>query len=147
MAIVFPFHAVGATVTMTASTPATYDNTWQILDIKMTGTKRGAIPTSHMGTAAPGAGTYGNATFIPSKITDAGQLELTLAFDASKLPPTGDTEQTTVITFPSGTTANSTFTGLAFVTEFSVNAPMEDEKATANLVLKWNGPITHVVGS
>lgn len=145
MAVVFPFHSVGSTVSLTTST---YDATWQILDIDDWGVMRAAIETTYMGTAAAGAGKYGNATYIASKIVRHDPLKMKLHFDANKTPPIGEAAESTItVTFPSGTVGGATFVGAGFFTKFNIHAPMADEPATVNVEIQFTGEITVTTGS
>jgi hypothetical protein len=59
--------ATGTTITFVTST-----FTANLMNVNWSGIKRPAIPTTHMGTAAPGAGKLGNASFIPGKDFGSG---------------------------------------------------------------------------
>ena len=49
--------------------------------MSISGISRASIPTSHMGTAAPGANEHGNMTFMPGDLSDAGELSLEIQFN------------------------------------------------------------------
>lgn len=118
--------------------------------IKWSGIKRKAIDTSHMGTAAPGALKLGNATFLPGKITDPGELQVEAHFDPDEPPPIeygatplGGDAETITVTFPkiTGDTTAPKWAASGFVTEFEADLD-EDDIGKCSFKVKFSGPIT-----
>ena len=55
---------------------ATSPFTAVITSLQVSGITRESIETTHLGTAAAGAGKFGSKTFIPAKNTDPGEIRL-----------------------------------------------------------------------
>lgn len=120
----------------------------QLLDVKGPHPQRGFEPTSHMGTAAPGAGKIANMTFLPHDLVDGGELTLQCHFNPSTTPPIHNTEETITITFPvpAGLTNPATWASKGFVTSYEVTDPLEG-KMVVNVNVKLSGNITIVAAS
>lgn len=132
--------------------------TLEILDISHAGIKRNILDTTSMYTDAPGAGTFGNMTSIPSFYTDPGELTLEVLHNASILPPVssaitavGAIETITIrsgpATTPNVTTpASSTqakWAGNGFITGYDpIKMPHDGQVMKATLKIKFSGPIT-----
>lgn len=120
----------------------------QVLDVTPPAPVRETFDTSHMGTAAPGAGTMGNRTFIASKLVDASELSFELHFDPDDVPPIhGPFEQVTV-TFPvpSGLINGATWVFQGAVVGYEPSVPL-DGKMTATLRVKVSGGIVVTAAS
>jgi len=107
------------------------------------GQSRTAIDTTHLGTAAPGANAIHNKTFLPSDISDAGELTMDIHFNPDELPPFNEDAEVITITYPlaSGDTTPSIHTFNGFVTGFEETGALDD-KMTASMTVKITGPIT-----
>jgi hypothetical protein len=120
----------------------------QLIDAGQSGISRNAIDTSHMGTAAAGANTFGNRTFIPGRLSDPGTFEMEVHFDPDIEPPIDQPAETITVTFPlaSGdvTAANWAFSG--FVTDISDAYPLDD-KMVQTLTVKISGNVTLTAAS
>jgi len=117
----------------------------QITDVQWSGITRPAIKTSHMGTAAPAAGKFGNDTFIPGDLSDPGELQVEGHFNPDTLPPIDGAAETCTVSIP-GSATPATWAGSAFMTNFEVGMPLED-KMTFTATLKFSGNITRTAGS
>lgn len=117
--------------------------TAEVLDVAQSGVSRKSIDVSHMGTAAPGAGKYGNMPFIAGRLSDAGELTLDLHYNPDTLPPIDLVEEVVTLTFPlfpgDISAAKIVFTG--FFTEYSTSMPLDD-KMTVSATVKVNGSVT-----
>jgi hypothetical protein len=114
----------------------------QITKVDWSGIKRKSIETSHMGIAAPSVGTMGNATSIPGKITDPGELKVEIHFNPDTIPPIDAAASSCVITFPS----TATWTCSAMMTDYSFQGEL-DGKYVATCTLKFSGNITVAAGT
>jgi|CXWL01.1.fsa_nt_gi hypothetical protein len=117
----------------------------QITDVQWSGISRPSIKTSHMGTAAPSAGTFGNDTFIPGDLSDPGELQVEGHFNPDTLPPIDSAAATCTVTIP-GSSTPATWAGSAFMTGFEVSMPLED-KMTFTATVKFSGAITRTAGT
>ncbi len=113
----------------------------QILDISWSGVSRAAIDTSHFGIAAVTAD-FGNKTFLPGDHSDPGELTVEFNFNPDTAPPIDAAKESTTVTFKDG----ATWTGSAFMTDFSFSCPYED-RMTATATLKFTTEITMSAGS
>ncbi len=122
--------------------------TAQILDVNPPNLSRESIPTSHMATAAPGAGVVGNKTFMPGDLVDPGELTFDIHFNPDTLPPIHKVVETITITFPlpAGMSTPATWAGQGFVTNYDPADPLED-KMTGALTVKMSGGITVVAAA
>lgn len=118
----------------------------EITDVRITGFNRNSIETSHMGTTWPvGANSVGNKTFVPSKLSDAGSLALTVHFNANTNPPLDALPEQIKVTWPKAP-ADATaayWQGEGFVTSYDVTAALE-AVMTANVTVKFSGTLTMV---
>lgn len=116
--------------------------TAEILSLGWNGASREAIPTSHLGTAAPATGKWGNMTFIPSDLSDPGNLEIEYHHNPDTTVPLDAVAETITITFPSPpgvTTTGAKWSSSGFVTSAEVTAP--DGKMTGRMTVKLSGNI------
>lgn len=122
--------------------------TAQVLDVKGPGFKRESIDTSHMGTAAPGAGQIGNRTAMPGDLVEVSELTLEVHLNPSTRPPIHAAPETITITFPVpvGLTNPATWVFSGFVTGYDPSMPLEG-KMVATLVVKPTGPVTVTAAS
>ena len=116
-----------------------------ITKLSFSGIERPAIATSHLGTAAAGAGVVGNATFIAGKIIDAGTFEMEFFHNVDTLPIIGSASETVTVSLPDSSVKGTwVFTG--FGTMHSMDGPL-DEAMTGKLTVKISGGITRTAGS
>lgn len=116
----------GTTITFGTSTGFTPD---VIAFGQMASWERPAIETSHMGTVSW-------HSFAPGELVDPGECQMTIAFQASEVPPITAVPETITITFQGGT-----ISGSGFITSYTPNAPLE-ERMTADITIKWTGTNT-----
>ena len=120
----------------------------EILDVANSGASRKSIDVSHMATAAPGAGKYGNMPFIPGRLTDAGELTLDLHYNPDTLPPIDLAAETITVTFPlfpgDVSAAKLEFSG--FFTGYDSAMPLDD-KMTVSATIKIDASVTVTVAS
>ena len=102
----------------------------EILDVSGPNTSRENQNVSHMGTTDW-------HEFLPTKLTDAGELSVDLHFNPGTTPPWGDANEAIEITFPD----TSTWTFQGHLSSFEPGAPLE-EKMTASVTIKVSGEIT-----
>jgi len=86
--------------TGTTITFGTSSFTSNLLNASHSGINRESLPTSHMGTADAGSGTFGNMTFIPGQLSDPGELTVEFHFDPDKEPLIDQPAETITVTFP-----------------------------------------------
>ena len=118
----------------------------EITDVRITGFNRNSIETSHMGTTWPvGANQVGNKTFVPSKLSDAGSLALTIHFAPNTNPPLDALPETVTVSWPKAP-ADATaakWTGTGFITSYDVTAALE-AVMVANVTVKFSGGLSMV---
>ena len=122
--------------------------TSEILDVAQPGVSRKSIDVSHMGTAAPSAGSYGNMPFIPGRLSDAGELTLDVHYNPDVVPPIDLVAETITVTFPlvpgDSTPAKIVFTG--FFTAFDPSFPLDD-KMVASATIKISGSVARTAAT
>jgi len=122
--------------------------TFQLLSLSHSGINRESIDTSHMGTAAPAAGKFGNRTFIPGDLSDPGEVTMEGHFNPDTIPPIDAASETIRIEFPLSagglTKAKYEFSG--FMTSFEYEDPLED-KMTATFTVKATGNVTRTAAT
>lgn len=109
----------------------------RILNIDFDEFQRAALETSHMGIAAPSAGTFGNKTFIPGDLSDPGGIDVEIHLNPDTIPPIDSAAGAFTITFASG----ATWAGTGFMTGFKPTVPLEGVM-TAKCKLKFTGAVT-----
>lgn len=75
--------------------------------------------------------------FCPGVMVDPGEIQATILFDASAVPPIDEPKSSAVITFPDGTT----WTMSAFLTNYAPSTPFEGRMEAA-VTIKVSGNIT-----
>ena len=122
--------------------------TSEVVDVSWGGIARESHEVSHQGTAAPGAGKFGNREFIPGDLSDPGELSLELHFDADQEPPIDAVAETLTITWPKAAAdaTAATWAASVFVTSFDVGASL-DEVMTASMTVKVTGNVTMVAAA
>lgn len=131
----------------TGATIAFATSAWAALikDIKIKGIKRKALETTHMGTAAPAAGKWGNATFMPGDISEGGELEIECFYNPDTVIPVDAVAETITISLPGSTTpATLAFTG--FIIAADIGVPLED-MMMVTLTVKISGNVTRTAGT
>ncbi len=115
----------------------------EIVGIRRAAIERPVIETSHLGTAAPSGDAYGNATKIPGRIVNPGQLELDIHYDIRQKPPIHAAPETITLNLPTvagdSTAGNESASG--FVASVSREIPL-DGKMTATITIEFTGPVT-----
>ncbi|MBT8046399.1 MAG: hypothetical protein KJN67_04460 [Pontiella sp.] len=121
----------GATITFGTSG---FSQNWQ--SIGLPGANRGSYDTTHLGTTTA-------RTHAPIDLVDWGTLEIEFDFDPDDRPPIDQPAETITITWPlpSGGSTAATLVGSGFMTDYTVNGPLE-EKMTATATIKWSGDLT-----
>lgn len=135
----------GTPVDVTTGASILFDSGFfaEVTDINWSGMSRPSIPTSHMLTAAAGAGEVGNATFIPGRIIDPGSLDIEFHYNPDTDPPIAGLAEAVTLAFAlfPGDSTPANLTGSAFMMDFAMQGPLDD-KMVATATLKWSGPIT-----
>ena len=110
--------------------------------INWSGINRASVDVSHLGLTDPGAGNFGNKLFLPSKLVDAGELELTINFDPDDDPPMHAEAETITLTFAqiTGDTSPASWAGSGFASGFSFNGAAEG-KLEGTITVKFTGGI------
>ena len=110
-------------------------NAW-IIDLQAPKLKRAALETTNNATTSA-------RTFRPEQLYDAGEMSVTLQFNAQTAPPISSAAGACVITFPmpSGGATAANWTGSGFLTGFDPAIPMNGIM-TVNVTIKWTGAIT-----
>lgn len=111
----------------------------EVTNIDWGGIERESIDTTHLGTAEAGAGAIANKTYIPSDMTDPGEITMDIHFNPDTEPPinASDVAETITVTFASG----ATWACSGFITGYEPGVPLED-KMTASVTIKCTGNIT-----
>jgi hypothetical protein len=107
----------------------------EILDVGGPNSSRENQNVSHMGTTDW-------HEFLPTKLTDPGELSVDLQFDPTETPPYHGENERVTITYPDGTTW--VFDG--HMSSFEPGAPLE-EKMTASVTIKASGEIVITAGT
>jgi hypothetical protein len=117
--------------------------TANIMSVRWSGIQRTAVETSHMATTAPGANQFGNKTFIPSDLSDPGELTLELHFNPQTNPPIDAVAETMTVTWPlvAGDSTPASWACSGFVTGFDLTDPLED-KMTSTCTIKLSGKVS-----
>jgi hypothetical protein len=141
----------GATVDIGTGATITFGtSSWtaELLDIQWSGISRESVETSHMGTAAPGVGKFGNRTHIPGDLSDPGELRIQFHLDPDDEPPIDQPAETITVAFPlvSGDATPANWAGSGFATDFSLSVPLED-KMTGEMTVKFTGNITQTAAA
>lgn len=117
--------------------------TAELLSLGWSGASREAIPTSHLGTAAPATGKWGNMTFMASDLTDPGSLDIEYHLNPDTTPLLDSVAETVTITFPSPpgvTTSGAKWSCSCFATAVEGTVP-ERGKMTGRVTLKITGNV------
>jgi hypothetical protein len=116
----------------------------QALSARWVGVERATVETTHLGTAAAGAGKFGNKTFTPGTMVDPGRIEGTFHFNPDDEPPIEDAATTCTATWPSTGTASvkAKWAASGFMQSFDVDGVGIDEKMLCNVVIKLTGNVT-----
>lgn len=120
----------------------------QVLDVTPPEVSRESVDTSHMGTAAPAAGSFGNRTFIFGKLVDGGELSFEIHFDPDDVPPIHELAEQIKITFPvpAGLTNGAEWEFPGAMTSYAPAVPLDD-KMVASITVKVAGPIARTAAS
>lgn len=112
------------------------------------GITRVSIGTSHMGTAAAGAGKYGNMTFIPGDLSDPGNLAIEGHYNPDTEPPIDQVAETWTIQYQAsgGDSTGAAHAASGFMTDFDETGPLEDAM-TFTATIKLSGNVTQTAGS
>jgi len=121
----------------------------EVLDFNVDGVSREAIETTAMDTAAAGAGTFGNKTFIPSRTQDPGTLTIDAHLNPDDLPAIGGASSALQLDYfeSDGDTSGALWAGNAFLTNFTIAGGGIDGKMVTTLTYKCTGPTTVTAGS
>lgn len=125
----------GTTITFASSFFA------QITDASWSGISRASIETSHMGLSAPGAGKFGNKTFMPGDLSDPGELRVTMHFNPDTRPPIDQAAETVTVSFAGA----GSWAATGYMTGFELQDPLED-KMVATATIKFSGNVTITAG-
>lgn len=119
----------------------------QLVSANISGVTREALDTTVMDT------TSGAMTFIPSDLTDAGEVQVSLKFHphtklAALKAAHSAAAETVTITFPvpSGGSAGATIACSGFMTSFNITSEMVSI-ITADATIKFSGVATYTAGS
>lgn len=109
----------------------------EILSVNVSGLSRAAIDTTHATSPS------GWMTFLASDLKDPGELSIEIAHDASEVPPINSAAETVTLTHPieAGGNTAGTWAASGFMTSYEPTIPIDD-RMTANVTIKWTGPIT-----
>jgi len=131
---------VGTGITVVATTSSW---TAELLSVDWSGITRPGLETTHMATAAAGAGKFGNATYIPGDISQPGTLSLTHHLNPDTTVPIDLVAETWTLTWPkaAGDATAATWAASGFATDYSTSAAI-DEVMEATLVIQLTGNVT-----
>ena len=118
--------------------------TAEIVSGRWEGVERAVVDTTHLATGAPGAGNFGNRTFLFGAMQDSGRLVLTGHFNPEIHPPVQGAISTLTATWPStgAVTSPANWAASAAVMAFDVDAIGIDEKMMFNATWKITGEVT-----
>jgi hypothetical protein len=132
-------------VTLVAGTSAW---SFDLTGINHTGVSRGSVASSHMGTAAAGAGKYGNMTFLPGDLSDPGSLEVEGFYNPDTEPPIDQPAETWTVTYAAsgGDSTGGIHAASGFLTDFNTTGPLDDAM-TFSATIKLSGNVTQTAGA
>lgn len=120
--------STGIVVTMSGLTA-------EILDVNLSGVDRPAIDVSHQGTTDW-------REFLMGKLTDPGQLQLDIQYDANTvIPLNGPITNITIVGDDSDSAGDISLSFDGAIQSFSAGLPLEG-KATGRIGIKISGAIT-----
>ena len=121
----------------------------EVLDINVSGISRPAVDSTHLGTAAAGAGKHGNAMFIAGRIINPGTVDFEINFNPDDDPPIATAAETITIAFAAsgGDTTGASWAGSGFMTDFAFSGGGVDGKMTGTATVQFSGNITRTDGS
>ncbi len=131
--------------TVAFGTSATWDMTGAAADVELLSISwngaggRAVVDVSHINTAAPTAGAFGNRTFLLGDLTDPGELVLECNLDPDVVPVLNAAAIDTItITFPKRTadTSGPIWTSVGGMTDFEMSGPSADDKYTCTVTWK-----------
>jgi len=136
---------MGAVTDVSTGMSITFDSGFfaEIINFDWSGLTREALPTSHMGVAAPGSGKVGNMLHIPGDLSEGGEISVEIHFHANTEPPLDAVAETVTVTWPlaSGDSSAATWAGSGFMTSMDISAGL-DEVMTATITVKMSGNVT-----
>lgn len=114
----------------------------EITNISWGGIEREPLETTHMTT------TDGKRTFIPSDLSDAGEITVEGHCDEDTAPPYTSAAETVTLTFKvrSGNSSGATWAASGFMTSFDMDDPMDGIISFTGTV-KLSAAITVTAGS
>ncbi len=118
----------------------------EAISVRWTGVERVMQDTTHLATAAAGAGKFGNRTFKQSVMVDPGSLEGSFHFNPDTRPPIGDPPTLISVTWPVETGTAANWSAQGFMVSFDVDGVAIGEKMMVNTVIKLTGEVT-IVGA
>ena len=106
------------------------------------------IDVSHMGTAAPGGGEFGNRVFISGDLINPGEISLEYHFDPSEDVPIVVLAETITITFPTpaGEPSGAIWAFSGIVKTYSPAVPLDD-KMVAGVIIQASGNVTQTAST
>lgn len=129
----------------TGTTIAFGTSSWssRVTTINHENVSREAFDTTYMGTAAPGANDFGNATFVPSDISDAGEFVIECFLSPQQEPPIDQPAETITLTFPtaSGDSTGTIYSFSGFATNLGSGVP-HNGLMTHRMTVKVSGAVT-----
>ena len=122
--------------------------TAELKDMDWGSITRESKSVSHQGTAAPGAGKYGNMEFIPGDLTDPGTVTLEMHFDPDTEPPIDQPAEVLTITWPKAAADSTaaTWSGTVFCIDYSESSKL-DEVQVMTVQFKVTGNVTLVAAA
>lgn len=126
----------------TTLTFGTTGYTCDLLDIVWDGITRDKLETSHMGLAAPGAGKFGNKTYIPGGLQDPGEIQVSCHYNPDDVAPI-DSEvlETITVQFPpsGGDSTGARIEVQGFVKDLGINLNGPDGVMAHDFVIACSG--------
>ena len=112
----------------------------KIESVNINGEKRDAIDITNMSSTHP--------EYIPSRLIDAGEMDVTILFDPDKTPPIGEAAETITVKFPipAGKTNPAQVVATGFMTENSMSIPVKD-KMMQTCKIKFTGARVYTAAS
>ena len=122
--------------------------TAELTSVSWSGISRVSLDTSHMGTAAPGSGKFGNMTFKPGDLSDPGELQVEFFFNPDTEPPIDQPAETITVTFPlvTGDTTAAKWAASGFITSYEMTGELEN-MMTGSMTVKFSGNVTQTAAA
>ncbi len=136
--------------TVSFATSSTWDMAGGATDVELLsishsgGGDRAVVDVSHVNTAAPSAGTFGNRSFLLGSLTSPGEFTIECHLDPDVIPVLNAIAEVMTITFPKRDhdTSGPIWLVTGGMTGYEMSGPSADDKYTCTFTWAATGEIT-----